>query len=448
MVSIVKSTRRAVFVTKSVLAAKRSGYRLPPGQFDRLERLEKLDRHVILEKAKRFGSVFKSIWYQRLVICITDLPTSLRFLRDHADDLRPISLDLKALFPKGFIRTMEGETHRRYRGVLMKAIGGQLASVDEADLRAIIADALRDLSSNQDNGDLTPEALARTLKQIAVGLLIRLLLDVDQKSPLHADLVRKYQAISPEWFVWRVGEKQKIAFEAIRSAMTSHLSATGRSGASRPLRDALQSPESQGIVDETALGNLIYMVEMGRYDIFGFFRWMIKDLAENQDCLTRLSGLTGSKENQDLANNFVQEALRMDQSERMIRRVERGFNWDGFHIPKGAYVRLSLWEPHKDPDVFEEPFVFDMDRFAGKSYSLDQYAPFGLDHHKCLAAQIVAKLGTLFVQELAAGYGLSLVSDGPPVRQHEIWEPNPKLSVHLSPRSAVARRASAANPLG
>lgn len=441
MVSIVKSARRAVSVTKSVLAAKRSGYRLPPGQFDRLERLEKLDRHVILGKAKRFGPVFKSTWYHRLVVCITDLPTSRRFLRDHADDVRPISLDLVSLFPKGFIRTMEGETHRRYRGMLMKAVSGQLASVDEAHLRAIIADALRDLSATQDNGDITPEVLNRTLKQIAVGLLIRLLLDVDQKSPLHSDLVRQYQAISPEWFVWRVGEEQKIAYEAIRKTMTAHLAATDQSGAERPLRDALQSPESRGVLDETALGNLIYMVEMGRYDLFGFFRWIIKDLAENQDCVTRLSGLIGSKENQELVNAFVQEALRMDQSERMIRQVERGFNWDGYHIPKGAYVRLSLWEPHKNPDIFEAPFVFDMDRFTGKSYSLDQYAPFGLDHHKCLAEQIVVKLGTLFVQELAAGYGLSLVSDGPPVREREIWEPNPELSVHLSPRLQTAGRA-------
>jgi len=90
----------------------------------------------------------------------------------------------------------------------------------------------------------------------------------------------------------------------------------------------------------------------------------------------------------------------MAQSERLIRNVKRDITFDGYFIPKHSKVRLCFWESHNSEESFPEAFLFDPDRFLENSYTSDEYAPFGLDHHRCPFAGIVFKLSTMFLENL------------------------------------------------
>ena len=129
------------------------------------------------------------------------------------------------------------------------------------------------------------------------------------------------------------------------------------------------------------------------------------------------------------------ETLRTDKSERLTRIVERDLLFEGYLIPRDAYVRLCLWEAHHEPETFVKPFDFNPERFMRASYGLDQFAPFGLDHHLCPLADISIRLCVVFLWQLATRYRLQGVADGLPVRGAYHWEPALDFSVVLQRRS-------------
>jgi hypothetical protein len=204
--------------------------------------------------------------------------------------------------------------------------------------------------------------------------------------------------MSPNGFAWRVGPQQRAAFEVIRRRLIA-LRADGGEGV---LPDSVLGRLVQdNAVDLTTIGNLIYMVEMGKSDFAGFFFRIAKFLDEDWSMLQRISRSEKSDLGLSVARAVVLETLRMEQSERLMRSAKRDFIFDGFLFPKGAIIRICLWEAHKDADVFANPFGFSADRFLTATYTADQFSPFGLGHHKCPAADTTVQLGSLFVESYA-----------------------------------------------
>ena len=67
------------------------------------------------------------------------------------------------------------------------------------------------------------------------------------------------------------------------------------------------------------------------------------------------------------------EALRLYPPAYAIsRRALRDIEIDGYLIPKGTIMRARLWEGHKDPKTFPDPYAFRPDRFIGQTYTIDQ----------------------------------------------------------------------------
>ena len=76
--------------------------------------------------------------------------------------------------------------------------------------------------------------------------------------------------------------------------------------------------------------------------------------------------------------------------------------------------RVCVWEGHKNPNVFPDPFRFDPERFVGHAYSLEEYAPFGMDKRHCIASDFVVTLSAMFIETLLERFVVTLASDGPP----------------------------------
>ena len=182
------------------------------------------------------------------------------------------------------------------------------------------------------------------------------------------------------------------------------------------------------------------MVELGRYDLRGLLRWVSKYAAERATWLDRIASepVTLARGTRSVAEAFVLETLRMDQSERLMRDVLRDIVFEGYLIPKGALLRVCMWEAHKDAGAFQRPFEFDPSRFLDDAAAGERFSPFGLDHHLCPLAGISVQLATAFVRVLARRYTLSSSDSDPAVRGPYHWAPAPGFAVTLSPRAGLA----------
>lgn len=415
-----------------------AGRRLPPGPLIRLDDAERNNRHFLLEHARTVGPVFRGLARRKFWVYLVGLPLCRRFLREHGDDLKPVTLDLEGLFPHGFMRQMQGEVHQRYRQALGRAIRPEDLAEYLPELARVAGNRLAACDQQGADGLPSPGAYEATLEHIATSLLIRVFFGFPAGSAPHEDLRAAFHQLGPHQLVWTIGPPQRAQFEDIRRLVAAPAGdeASPSCIAGRIRRD--------GPLDDTLLGNLIYMVEMGRHDLRALFRWLTWHGAHRPDLLEHVAD-----EPLDLlppapsqAECFVQELLRTDQSERLIRRARRDLVFDNWLIPRHTMVRLCMWESHQAPGTFPEPCRFDPGRFQGTAYTADQFAPFGLDRHRCPFADLAVRAGMTFLRVLSRGYRLETLADGPPVRGPYHWEPSPAFAFRMRPRGLTPDRIS------
>lgn len=421
-----------VYASAKAVAA---GHTLPPGKFVLLDPEERSDRTFLLQQSKRVGPVFKAIGGRRFLVCVVGLPVCQRFLQEHSENVTPVTMELESLFPKGFLRGMKRADHKHYRKSLMQAIDSEVMTRDSVALRAFVREGLAAYAANQQVGSSPPEVYIKTLNTIASGLLINVFFGAPFDSEPFETLMRMYDELGPNGLKSVIGKREKQIFETLRDYLLKLLE-THTNDDRQWLRQSIMGRmHHQGALDATSLGNLIYMVEMGRFDMYSLFRWMSKYAADHPDVIDRISA--EPQGNAPLADAFVLETLRMNQSERLMRVVHRNIMFDGHLIPKRSMVRLCLWESHKSSDSFPDPFLFNPDRFITHTFNKDQFSPFGIDHHSCPFSDISIKMSSVFISVLASGYTLESVEDGPPVRAKHHWQPARRFSLRLKERGAA-----------
>jgi len=417
----------AVEVAQAYERASAAGRRLPPGDLVDILDLERRKRTVLLDLAAEYGPVFKAIMNRRLVVCVVGDALGRRVLKEHAKSLRPLSIEIESLVPKGFMRGMEGETHRRYRRALVQAIACLDGRSLDAQFEAIAERALAAHAASSAEAD-TPTAWIDTLGTIAASCLIVMLYGVDAESDVHARLLAAYKALGPHGVVWNITERQAAAFRALSDEI----------GALAPNAGGLlRAVWAAGAADATMLGNLIYMLELGRYDLRGLLRWLSRYAADTPDWLDRIAReSTAPARDATVAEAFVLETLRMDQSERLMRDVTEDLVVEDWLIPAGALLRVCMWEAHKDAAEFAQPFVFDPSRFLQRATATERFSPFGLDHHRCPLAESSIRIASAFLRALAKNYEVVGRNPEPATRGPYHWEPSSKFVVALQPRGA------------
>ena len=423
-------------VTYAFAQAASLGRELPPGELVHLNRIEWGDRHFILDQSARLGPVFKALEWDEFCVCIVGLKECARFLQDHDADITPVTMGLESLFSKGFLRQMGGDDHQHYREALVRAIGSTTATVNNRILETITAEQLAHYAAISEVGPNQRDSFIETLRAISSGMLIQLFFGARYGSASFKKLTESYQKLGPNGLVWDIKKQQKQAYAEIRDQLQKRISEQGKQVDEWLPQSIMGIIREHGTLDETFLGNLIYMVEMGRFDMYSLFRWLTKFAAENFALVDRLAFECKEppKNGKSLAEAFVMETLRLEQIERLGRRVNRDLIFGNYLIPKHATVRLCLWESHKSPRSFAEPFVFNPERFIEKGFTSDQYAPFGLGKHRCPLANFAIKMSTVFLRTLAANYSLEPLGNGPPIRGVYHWEPAWKFAPRLKKR--------------
>lgn len=405
-----------------------SRHALPPGPLIELDREERADRLILMKLASAYGPVFKAMAWGELWVCITGLDRCARFIREHHERIRPTTIDITHLIPPGFLRQMKGAPHRAVRTPLIRALRDEQPARHRDAFVHIASQSLADYAARTPDA----EAFIAALKVIATRSLIQLFFGAPPDSALGERLLAAFHELGPHGLVWRHGPRQIEAVHAIRNLV--HADLRDRPGETDGVVRRLHAA---GALDDTALVHVIIMVEMGRYDLHGLFRWLARYAGLHPSAATRVANEDDSEPavGNSHARAFVMETLRLDQSERLLRRAEQNLVFDGCLIPRGTMVRLCLWESHKDDRHFPQPFDFQPERFRDGDLPPDQFSPFGLDEHYCPLAEPSLLLGTTFLHALCRGYSVVPIDDGPPVRGAYHWEPATSFTVRLTPRS-------------
>ena len=89
----------------------------------------------------------------------------------------------------------------------------------------------------------------------------------------------------------------------------------------------------------------------------------------------------------DVTHRFLMECLRMYPIVPMsIRNVMNSCVVEGYELPVGSRIYIAQTAGHYMPEVFPDPFTFDIDRYAPprNEHHSPGYAPNGLGTHTCL----------------------------------------------------------------
>lgn len=390
-----------------------------------LDLAERRDRRFLLEHAATAGPVFSATAWGDVWVCVVGTERCRRLLAAHRASLTPYTWDIAALVPGGFMRQMAGEVHATYRGRLVAAL--KTTSLDEwrCPLSAAWVETVEAHRISAEAAD--PEALSRVLSELATDALAAFVLGAAPGSPFHAAVKSGYSQMGARGAAWTIGDQQRLGFSNITAALTDAL-ADGQVAAN----SLLGRINDDGALDDTMLGNLVYMVELGRMDLKAFLRWLLRFV------VTEPAAAAEVHAEPQLATAFVYEALRLEQSERLARVVDRTFRFEGRVIPRGTMLRLCMWESHKDPEAFADPFRFDLHRMTGPVAERRRtYSPFGLDHHVCPFESAAVELVSTILALLLDRYRVELVDDGPPVRGPYHFEPSPLFTVRFVPHPAM-----------
>lgn len=402
--------------------------RLPPGFLNPFDRTMFRDQHVLLKKAARYGPVFKTIWSRQLLVCVVGNDLGQRFLKTHQRNLQGVSIDLKKYFAAGILRNMKGQAHRDCKQHLVRLLDPQILIDRKGDLSDYVRSQL---VSYAESDAISGADLKAMLYRLVTGCMVMLFFGVKQSSHEFNSLVESYFKFGPNDLVWKLSSAQDEAYAELLAQAGLLLE---ECKTSNERRGYLQSAFHIGSVSEAVLGNLIYMVEMGRHDVVGLARWVLKYLGENQYFTGEIRELLNSSKN-EAASAFIEhaihETLRLNQSAALLRKTTCAIEFEGMHIPAGTYVRICLWEAHKDANNFEDPFSFKPARFHAAMPTADKFAPFGLDGHRCLGPDIVYGIVSIFLTELISKFDFKTIADGPVFLAQTIWEPSPQFAVQL-----------------
>lgn len=416
-----------------------SRYPLPPGDYAALDALEKADRDALRKRAEALGPVFKGIAWDEFYVCIVGLDRCRRFTQDHRTNVRVMTIELDHLIPKGHISAMEGDDHRDVRRAMQRALRGTpVGSNDPRSsdpvLEAIVAGALRDYAHRAAEHANAADAFTAAMSAMSTAMLTWMFFGAEPGTAVQRRFLAHFRELGPYGLVWNPQKRQEIAFRAFFDDVRTEVEAMRAGTGTLSRAGLLARMVEEEALDESMLGNLIYQAEMGRSDMKNFFRWLTRHATDDPATLDRIRAEAAAGDGaRPLAEAFVQETLRTDQSERLIRIAKRDIVFDGFLIPRHATIRLCLWESHHAECAFADPHRFDPERFLTERPGNDRFAPFGVDHHQCPMGGPVVKMGVIFVRALARGYRVTALTEGPPVRGGYHWEPAPRFAVELRP---------------
>ncbi|MEZ0367169.1 cytochrome P450 [Mycobacterium sp. pUA109] len=142
----------------------------------------------------------------------------------------------------------------------------------------------------------------------------------------------------------------------------------------------------------------------------------VQTLGDRPDYQQRL------RDNRELIPAFIEEALRIQSPTKIdFRLARKTTTLGGVHIPAGTVVMLCLGAANRDPDKFDEPDQFRLDR-----KNVREHIAFGRGIHTCAGAPLARVEGRITIHRLLdrmRDITISEAAHGPAGDRHYRYEP-------------------------
>jgi cytochrome P450 len=338
---------------------------------------------------------------------------------------------------------MEPGRHEAYRRKLQSCMKAGVLAGCEGFIERRTALELGEMAarcSRSPTGGVRPYS---AIDRLVFLVLSRVFFGIQPEEPVVPRLRHLYRVVDHRK-LWRRSSRTR---EAMTEIVTLVLSQAGRlraedSANPTSFLDQASRNDPDLVEDPMFLENFVYLLHIARCDLSGLCGWLLKMLGDHPNWGLKVRSsreVTQSADPTGPAGRFVDETLRLRQSEYLYRTTSGDIQFEGFSIPAGWLVRLCIRESHTSGEVFRCPHEFDADRFLHTSYSQDQYQPFGIYEHACLGIGITKTIGRIFVEQLASGFDWEIARDGPMelgLHHHRHWAPSSRLEFRLTPRGA------------
>jgi len=409
---------------------KRRG--LPPGSLQ-IFPASWADDRFYLKLARQHGPIFKTSNFFRPTACIVGLEIGTKLLREYPEQLGVPFLPFSRFVPGGMLRYMQEPHHQHYRDVFRGVLAPRVIQRFEAAFRSHIKDTLREMSRRSQASPLGLQPLP-DLERMMLQMWLQLFFGIEPGSGKSKLLLSLYPVID-------ITNPLKASPRRIRRAVAAILEivetcpAEQNNQALPCLLSLIGDENSANAKDPVVIGNLVYMLSTTAADMSALLNWIMQKACDHAGFMRQVAAENHGEQDDragSMAERFVMETLRMRQSEFIYRSVIRDFDFEGYHIPKGWLLRICVWESHRDPGIFAQPDEFNPDRFLGRSYNRNEYSPFGLASHACLAPFLVNSVARVFVSELACHYRISSLAGGSAVlASTRHWAPGSTFRIRL-----------------
>ncbi|MSQ99300.1 MAG: cytochrome P450 [Xanthomonadales bacterium] len=406
--------------------------------------------YFIQQQADRYGRTFKLNQFgtgagpdprQRLwqpVVCVMGMERAQNILREHDARLLPTIAPFNRFVPKGYLRYMQHQDHARYRKILQEAIKPAVIDANMPLIEQHLKSKLPGLASAVNEHRLAPED---ALKELAFAWFILLFFGLapgDARMQLMRHLYAGIDVASDN--DTEVEEAlNELGATVLELAQTYLDPGPGGTQPGPSVVGEIVLADSEALRDINTLRNLIYMAQASWIDFSGLLGWLFKTVCEEPAWAARLRQEAVSALPPDaapLSLRFVQEVLRLHQSEYLYRTVLADISFDGFTIPTGWLLRFCTRENHRDPAIFDQPDAFNPDRFLDPAPTRKEYSPFGASRIACLGVHLTHRLATCFLLAVTENFDCSVVRDGPLEFRRWHWKPSSKFHARMVKRTA------------
>ncbi|MEL0303089.1 MAG: cytochrome P450 [Rhodobiaceae bacterium] len=303
------------------------------------------------------------------------------FLSRHADlvrvykDRRTFSSDKKVEFYPKFGDSLlyqhhttslvfnDAPLHTRVRRAIAGALSPRATAGMDVVVQRLVDGLIEDLEARHRAG-MQIDAVAHFAQNIPIEVIGNLLaIPRAERAPLRdwslAILGALEPEISPRQF--EDGEAAVREFLAYLEAIVARRRAEGVDDASdimaRLIRETGEADEDANLLPHELLQNCIFILNAGHETTTNLICSGIFLLAQRPQIVARLA------ENPELWPAAIEEILRMESPNQLgNRRAVADFEMGGRSWPAGTLVTLGMGAANRDPQVFDQPDEFRLDR--------------------------------------------------------------------------------------
>jgi len=300
---------------------------------------------------------------------------------------------------------LAGEAHRRERQLLSPPFHPRGFRGYGETMRAITRGHLEKWRPGQ-----TLRALDTTLA-ISLDIIMRLVFGVEEAQFVEAGrvvLTRLLHTVHPmivffpwlqrSWFpLWRRHARAKADFaDWVRRHLAERRSRDCAAGDVLGRMLTTTYDDASRMTDEDICDELITILLAGHETTATALAWALYELGQHPAVLAKLRAELeplGPDPDPDLVVKLAylaavcNETLRLHTLLAEVGRVTTApLECQGYTIPAGKLVCVSIMSIHHDPALYPDPGRFQPERFIDRMYSPFEFLPFGGGHRRCLGA--------------------------------------------------------------